>query len=320
MMQIPMVDLKAQYASIREEMTEAFDKVIVSFTYILGLAVASFEEPFASFYDAKHCVGVSNGTDALMLALMGLEIGSRDEVVTTPYTFGATVEVICRVGARPVLVDIEPERYTIDVERIKAALSPRTKAILSVHIYGHPVDMAPIQALAEHHGLRVIEDCAQAHGAFYEGKTVGGLGDVGCFSFYPGKNPDALSDAGGIVTDDDDLADLPQIKLPTESTSRYRYHLFVVGTDGRDALQEALARAGIASSVQYPSPLHLTPAYSDLGYGACDLPVHEAACRKIISLPMFSELSNDQIDRVVACVRSHLRAGSSAATWAGVAA
>lgn len=269
MMQIPMVDLKKQYASILEEMTKALDEVIASSTYIFGPSVALFEEAFALFCDAKHCI--SNGTDARTLALVGLEIRPRDEVVTTPHTFGATVEAICRVGARPVLVDIEPERYTIGVERIEAVLSPQTKAILSLHIYGHPADMIPIQALAEHHGLRVTEDCAQAHGAFYEGKSVGGLGDVGCFSFYPGKNIGALGDAGGIVTDDDALADLPQIKLPTESTSRYVYHLFVVKTDSRDAQQEALARAGITSSVYYPFFLHLTPAYSDLGYGVCDL-------------------------------------------------
>ena len=291
------------------------------------------------------------------------------------------------MGARPVLVDIDPATYTLDPALVEAALTERTRAILPVHIYGHPVDMDPVMALARRYGLIVIEDCAQAHGATYRDRIVGTIGDAGCFSFYPGKNLGAYGDAGGVVTDNDDVAErlrtlrnhgqsvgghkfyyhhvgynnrmdgiqgaVLDVKLPhldfwnaarQDRAARYTdrlsdidnlilprsaewgdhvYHLYVMETDGRDALQEALTRDGIASGVQYPFPVHLTPAYGYLGYGAGDLPHYEAACRRVISLPIYPEMTHSQIDTVASSIRRHFRAASGApdvTVAAGVAA
>ena len=206
-MNILAVDLKIQHATLKPEIDRAIQGVIDSASFVLGPGVEAFEEAFAAYHGVRHCVGVSNGTDALTLSLLAAGVEPGDEVITTPQTFGATLEAICHVGARPVLVDIDPVHYTLDPSGIEAVLTERTRAILPVHIYGHPVDMEPVMALARSHGLKVIEDCAQAHGARYRGQIVGTIGDAGCFSFYPGKNLGAYGDAGGVVTDDDDIAD-----------------------------------------------------------------------------------------------------------------
>ena len=374
-MNILAVDLKIQHATLKPEIDRAIQGVIDSASFVLGPGVEAFEEAFAAYHGVRHFVGVSNGTDALTLSLLAAGVEPGDEVITTPQTFGATLEAICHVGARPVLVDIDPVHYTLDPSGIEAVLTERTRAILPVHIYGHPVDMEPVMALARSHGLKVIEDCAQAHGARYRGQIVGTIGDAGCFSFYPGKNLGAYGDAGGVVTDDDDIADrlrmlrnhgqtmrghkfyyhhigynnrmdgiqgaVLDVKLPhldfwnaarQDRAARYTekladithlalprtaewadhvYHLYVMETDGRDALQEALTRDGIASGAQYPFPVHLTPAYGYLGYRAGDLPHYEAACRRIISLPIYPEITHAQIDTVTKSIRRHFRSASA---------
>jgi len=203
--EVPITDLKLQYGMIKEEIDSAISGVIDSCTFILGPAVASFEARYAEYCGVSHCVGVSNGTDALSLTLKALDIGPGDEVITTPHTFGATIEAICEVGAIPVLVDIEEDLYTLDVEQVAACVSTRTRAVIPVHMYGQTADMDPILALAAEHGFHVVEDAAQAQGAGYKGRRAGSMGSAGCFSFYPGKNLGAYGDAGGITCSDDKL-------------------------------------------------------------------------------------------------------------------
>jgi len=205
-MQVPMNDLSLQHATIQTEIESAVADVIESCGFILGPGVKAFEEAYARFCGVDHCVGVSNGTDALVLTLRTLDVGSGDEVITTPHTFGATAEAICHVGARPVFVDVEDDQLCLDPARVEAAITRRTKVILPVHIYGHPADMEALTEIAGRHGLDVVEDAAQAQGARRGGRTVGAMGRAGCFSFYPGKNLGAYGDAGGITTDDDALA------------------------------------------------------------------------------------------------------------------
>lgn len=365
---VPMNDLKIQYAQIKSEIDAAMAAVVANTSFILGPQVAAFEQAWADYNDVKHCVGVSNGTDALKVALHALDIGAGDEVITTSFTFGATVEAICELGARPVFVDIEPNHFTLDVEQVAARCNDKTKAIIPVHIYGHPVDMDPLLNLANERGIAVVEDAAQAHGARYREQAVGSLGKVGCFSFYPGKNLGAYGDAGGIISDDDELvgrmrqlrnhgqdpqrkfwyndlgynhrmdglqgavlevklryldqgnerrrqvaaryddalADLEQVAVPLVADyAHHVYHLYVIRVPDREALGTALKEEGVATAVQYPHPLHLTKAYEFLGYREGDLPVCEQACREIISLPMFADLEDGQVDYVVDCVRQY---------------
>ncbi len=203
---VPLFDLKSQYRSISAELRAAIDEVLENTTYILGPSVADFEKRFADYSGARYGIGVNSGTSALQLALLAAGIGPGDEVITTPLTFVATAAAIRYTGAVPVFVDVEPETLTIDVNRIEAAITPRTRAILPVHLYGHPADLDPILEIAQRHGLKVIEDCAQAHGALYKGRPVGGIGDFGCFSFYPSKNLGAFGE-GGLVTTNDAAGD-----------------------------------------------------------------------------------------------------------------
>ena len=370
-MKIPMVDLHVQYEALKQEVDDAIGNVLDSCAFVLGPEVERFERAYAAYHGVSSCVAVSNGTDALTLTLKALGIGKDDEVITTPQTFGATLEAICHVGARPVLVDIDPDLYTMRVDQIEAAVTERTRAIQPVHIYGHPVDMDPLMEIAERHDLLVVEDTAQAHGAVYKGRLVGTIGDAGCYSFYPGKNLGAYGDAGGIITDRPDLAeklrmlrnhgqlpggkfyyhsvgynnrmdglqgavlnvklpylqewndarrdhaeryleglsDLDSVKLPEEaSDARHVYHLFVLEADDRDQLCAALTDKDIACGVQYPHPLHLAPAYAHLGYKLGDFPAYETACQRIVSLPMFPELTDQQIDAVIDGVRDALAA------------
>jgi dTDP-4-amino-4,6-dideoxygalactose transaminase len=359
-MQVPFVDLSAQYTSIKDEVDQAIHEVLDTTSFVGGEAVASFERSFASYCGAKHAVGVANGTDALQLSLRALDIGPRDEVVTVAHTFIATAAAITTVGATPVFVDIDPDSYTIDVSQIEAAITPQTKAIVPVHLYGQPADMRPILEIAQKHSLYVIEDAAQAHGAEYSGKRVGSLGHIGCFSFYPGKNLGAYGDAGAITTNDSQIAEhiarlrdhgrvskyehaivgfnsrldtiqaailniklryldrwnrqrqssaayydakLSSIGISTPSRrsgSTHVYHLYVIETDDRAALQSRLAERGISSGVHYPIPLHLQPAFAHLGYRKGDFPNSERASQRILSLPMFPELTRHQIEWVTA--------------------
>jgi dTDP-4-amino-4,6-dideoxygalactose transaminase len=203
---VPMLDLRAQYARIREELLRAVQEVADSTTYVLGPKVAEFERAFAAYVGARHCVGVNSGTSALHLALLGAGVGPGDEVITVPMTFIATSWAVSYVGATPVYVDVDAETYTMDVAQVERRLTPRTKAILPVHLYGQPADLAPLLEVSRRHGVPLIEDGAQAHGAEYRGRRAGTFGLAGCFSFYPGKNLGALGEGGAVVTDDDRVA------------------------------------------------------------------------------------------------------------------
>jgi len=206
-MDVPFLDLGAQYDSIKDEIHEAMEPVLENTAFALGPAVEEFEQNYASYCQAEHCVGVSSGTAALHIALHALDIGPRDDVITTPHTFVSTVWAISYVGATPVFVDIDPDTYTIDPAAVDEAITERTQAIMPVHLYGQPADMNPILDLADEYDLSVVEDAAQAHGAEYKGRRAGSMGDIGCFSFYPGKNLGAYGEAGAVVTDDDGLAE-----------------------------------------------------------------------------------------------------------------
>jgi dTDP-4-amino-4,6-dideoxygalactose transaminase len=239
---VPFVDLPAQYASLREEILIGFDAICSTGRFVLGPAVESFERDFASFCEVRHCVGVNSGTSALHLALQVLGLGPGDEVITVPMTFVATVWAISYVGAAPVLVDIEPKTRTLDPERLRQAITPRTRAIVPVHLYGQPADMEPILEIANEFGIPVIEDACQAHGAHYQGRRAGGLGRIGCFSFYPGKNLGAYGEAGALVTNDPSLAD--QARMLRDHAQRERYRHETVGYNYRmDALQAVVLNA-----------------------------------------------------------------------------
>jgi len=220
---VPFVDLKAQYASIKNEIDAAIARVIADTAFIMGREVRAFEEAFADYLGARFCIGVNSGTAALQLALMACGIGPGDEVIAPSFTFFATAEAISVLGAKPVFVDIDPVSYTIDAAQIEAAITPRTRAIIPVHLYGQAADLDPILAIAKRHKLRVIEDAAQAHGAEYKQKRVGALGDAGCFSFYPSKNLGAYGEAGAIVTNDEGLAQQLRLLRDHGSTSKYAH-------------------------------------------------------------------------------------------------
>ena len=364
---VPMNDLKVQYDQIKTDVDAALQGVIDSCAFILGPSVTAFEEAYAAYCEVAHCVAVSNGTDALVLALRAAGVGEGDEVITTPHTFGATTEAICHVGARPIFVDIEDEYFTLDASQVEARITDRTRAIVPVHIYGHMADMDPLIEIAGRRELAVIEDAAQSQGARYRRRRAGSVGLAGCFSFYPGKNLGAYGDAGGITTHSQELADRVRslrnhgqdrkrkfyynevgynhrmdgfqgavlgVKLPhldawndrrRAIAERYRagladvaevrvpgeadwahhvYHLFVVRVPDREALAAALKEKGVQTAVQYPIPLHLTPAYADLGYRRGHLPLCERACEEIISLPIYPDLDDDGADYVVEQVRS----------------
>jgi dTDP-4-amino-4,6-dideoxygalactose transaminase len=222
---IPLVDLKAQYRSIKDEVDAAIARVVESGQFVLGTEVAAFEEEFAAYCQTRYAIGVNSGTSALHLALLAADIGPGDEVITVPFTFVATAAAIIYTGARPVFVDVEPRTLSIDVSRIDAAVTPRTKAILPVHLYGQAADMDPILQVARRHGLVVIEDAAQAHGAEYKGRRLGGLGDLGCFSFYPGKNLGAYGEGGMVVTNSSEYARAVRLLRNWGEEEKYQHTL-----------------------------------------------------------------------------------------------
>lgn len=356
--QVPFVDLAAQYGSISAEINEAVSKVIRETDFILGREVCLFEEEFAAFCQTKFAVGVDSGTSALELALRAYEIGPGDEVITAANSFIASALAISHAGATPVLVDVDEDTCTIDGAAIEKAITSRTKAIIPVHLYGHPADMDPIMQLAQRHGLVVIEDACQAHGARYKGKRAGSLGHAAAFSFYPGKNLGAYGDAGMVVTSDDAVAKhlgmlrnygqkekyqhmfrgynrrldtlqaaVLRIKLKhleewNDARRRHAknytrllrqtgivaphaaahcesvWHLYVIQIDQRDALKEHFSSRGIGVGIHYPIPIHLQPAYRDLGYRPGDFPVTEKCARRILSLPMYAELTPEIVNRV----------------------
>jgi dTDP-4-amino-4,6-dideoxygalactose transaminase len=365
---IPFVDLPGQYRAIKSEIDAAVGSVLENAQYILGPAVGAFERDFAAFCHTSEAVGVNSGTSALHLALLAAGVGPGDEVITVPFTFVATVAAIEYSGARPVLVDVEPDFLTMDPAALDAAITPRTKAIIPVHLFGQPADMDPILAIARKHNLVVIEDACQAHGSEYKGRRCGSMGQLGCFSFYPGKNLGAYGEGGAVVTNDPVLAKKIRLlrawgeetryehkyrgfnyrmdgvqgavlgvklrylegwtearrrnavaygrhladsgaQLPRERAgARHVYHLYVVRTERRDAWRERLTEAGVQTGVHYPIPVHLQPAYRDLGYSAGDFPVCERASHEVLSLPMFPELSEDQIGEVARVLGQHVGA------------
>ena len=361
---IPFLDLKAQYLSIKDEVDAAVSKVLENCQYVLGPDVASFEEEFAAYSGAKFGIGVNSGTSALHLAVLAAGIGPGDEVITTPFTFVATIAAIEYAGARPVFVDIDPDSLNIDPARIEAAITPRTRAIMPVHLHGLMAEMDPILAVARRHGLIVIEDAAQAHGAEYKGQRAGSLGDMGCFSFYPGKNLGAYGEGGMVVTSKPEFAKkirmlrdwgaekkyhhvlkgfnyrlegiqgavlrvkLRHLEAWTEGRrtaaahydrmlsgsgvrrpqprdhQRHVFHVYAIRTPHRAKWQEALQEQGIQTGIHYPFPVHLLPAYDNLGYRKGDFPHAEAAADEVLSLPMFPELTAEQCQTVCDAVRA----------------
>jgi len=361
---VPFVDLKAQYQSIKSEVDAAIARVIENTSFILGPEAERFENAFAEYVNARFCVGLNSGTAALHLALLACGIGAGDEVIIPANTFFATAEAVSLTGATPVFVDADPLAYTIDAGRIERAITPRTRAIIPVHLYGQPADLDPIFEIARGRNLRVIEDAAQAHGAEYKGKRVGALGDIGCFSFYPGKNLGAYGEGGAVVTNDEQLAKRVRLLRDHGSEKKYRheivgynfrlegiqaavldvklkhldrwnelrrahaarysdllkdsglvlpaemdyarhvYHVYVVQSEARDALQKSLSDAGIQTGIHYPIPIHLQPAYASMGHQRGDFPEAERQSDRVLSLPMFAELSEEQIERVTAAIRS----------------
>ncbi len=363
---IPFVDLKAQYQGIQGEIDAAIRHVFDSGQFVLGDEVAAFEEEFAAYCGGRYGVAVSSGTSALHLALLAVGVGPGDEVITVPFTFVATAAAIRYTGARPVFVDINPRSYTMDPSQLERAIGSRTRAILPVHLYGQPADMDSILDIARRHGLFVIEDAAQAHGAEYKGQRVGSTGDLGCFSFYPAKNLGAYGEGGMVVTNNPEYArtmcmlrDWGQerkyehvlrgynyrlqeiqgavlrvklrhlgvwtearraraaaydkllansgVQTPAEMPyGRHVYHIYAVRAAQRDLLRRELHRQDIQTGLHYPIPVHLQKAHSDLGYRQGDFPCSERAAREVLSLPMYPELSEADVEMVSAALRECL--------------
>ncbi len=367
--EVPLLDLKPQYQQLKAELRDAIDRVVESQVFILGPEVDRFEADAAAYCRTQFALGVSSGTDALILALMALGIGPGDEVITSPYTFFATAGSIARVGAKPVFVDIEPGSFNLDISKVEERITPRTKAIMPVHLYGQCVDMDALCDIAERREIPIIEDAAQAIGAEFHGQRAGSFGGIGCFSFFPSKNLGAFGDAGMVTVDDEalnnhmkvlrvhggerryyhdfvggnfridalqatvlgiklkhldswtsgrrknvelyrklfadagisgeKLSDAPVV-LPHELPNRFHiYNQFVVRVRERDKLMEALASAKVGCAIYYPVPLHLQKCFSSLEYGEGDFPVSEEAAKTTVALPVFPELSQDQIAFVV---------------------
>lgn len=366
---LPYVDLARQHAGLKGELLQAIGHVLDHAQFVLGAEVAEFERRFAALCGVGHAIGVNSGTDALVLALSALEVGPDDEVITVPNSFVATTSAIRLLGARAVFVDVRAD-LNLDPARLEAALTPRTKAILPVHLTGRPCDMGAILAVAERHGVAVVEDCAQAVGAEYRGRRVGSFGALGCFSLHPLKNLNACGDGGVITTDDaalaaqlrtlrdlgrigrDDcgawagnsrldtiqaavllvklghlerwttrrreiaahyrrrLGHLGPVRLPEERPGeRAVYHTFVIEAERRDALRAFLAERGIGSAVHYPLPIHLTTAGRELGYPPGSFPVAERQAARILSLPIYPELTADEVERVCEGVRGFYAGG-----------
>ena len=365
-MKIPLVDLQAQYRTIQHEIMAAIEDVLADMQLFLGPQTRAFEQEFAHYCGCSYGIGLSNGTDALALALRACKIGPGDEVITVANTFIATVEAIAMVGATPVFVDIDPATYMMDWRQLDQVLTSRTRAIMPVHLYGYPVEIQPVLEFARAHGLRVIEDASQAHGATYQGQRVGSFGDIACFSLYCSKNLGAYGEAGICVTNDSDLA--ASLRLLRDHGSRVRYqhevlganaridemqaailrvklthldrwnearrahahvyteqlsgvvealpvvrpgsthvyYVYVVQVQERDRFRQMLEQDGIATGIHYPLPLHLQPACAQYGYTRGMFPVTEAAAEHIVSLPMYSELSNGQIETIVTAIKKSL--------------
>ncbi len=355
---VPYLDLVAQMRPLRKEIDAAIARTLDNCSFCLGPDVAQFEKDFARFCGAEHCVAFNSGTSALHIAMLLLNIGRDDEVITTPSSFVATSWAISYVGAKPVYVDVEDATFNLDPKLVERAITPRTKAVLPVHLYGQSVDLDPLLDTCRRHNLPLVEDAAQAHGATYKGKVIGTFGAMSCFSFYPGKNLGAYGEGGALVTNNaayaararalrehgstkryyhdeigfnyrmegiqgavlgvklkhldswsqgrrrvahrytELLADTP-LQLPKEAAyGQSAWHLYVVRHPARDALKKHLEANHIGCALHYPLPLHLQKAYAHLGYKEGDFPVAEKAARQCLSLPIFPELTEPQIQRV----------------------
>ena len=401
-MNVPFIDLKVQYKQIEHEVLPMVTEAMTNGAFIGGPQVLGFEKEFAEFCESKYCAGVNSGTDALRFSLMAIGVGPRDEVITVPNTFIATTEAISQVGATPVFVDIDERTYNMDPQKLNdylkfrnpqslpanasppgiARLQPRRtgaqarragairnriRAVIPVHLYGQPADMDSILEITQKHNISVIEDACQAHGALYKDRKAGSLGDIGCFSFYPGKNLGAYGEGGAIVTQDEEIASkirmirdhgqakkyfhdiegyngrldaiqaavlriklkrltnwnysrrenaayyhellskVNGVSLPVEADfARSVYHLYVILVDDREGLQQFLSDKGIGTGLHYPLPLHLQKAYAHLGYKDGSFPVTESVAKKLISLPMFPELTREQIEYVAQCIKEFM--------------
>ncbi|MFI5183231.1 MAG: DegT/DnrJ/EryC1/StrS family aminotransferase [Vicinamibacteria bacterium] len=363
---VPFVDFGAHVAALRSEIDAAIARVLDSGWFILGPEGEAFEHELAATLGVREAVGVANGTEAIQLTLEALGVGPGDDVITSPLSAAFTALAVQRAGGRPVFADLDPATLNVAPEAVERALTSRTKALLPVHLYGHPADLGPLLDIARRRGIPLVEDACQAHGAQYKGRTVGSLGVAGPLSFYPTKNLGALGDGGAILTDDSDLAvrlrrlrnggqsdryrhevagvnsRLDELQaavlraklkhlaawierrraiasayhaalagsglvLPTEQPyARAVYHLFVVRHPARDALMGALKDRGVGTLIHYPIPLHLQPAFAPLGGKPGDLPVAEKAAREVLSLPLYPELTDVQIDTVTGAVREVL--------------
>ncbi|HET9715245.1 MAG TPA: DegT/DnrJ/EryC1/StrS family aminotransferase [Pseudolabrys sp.] len=355
---IPFLDLHEQYQSIKSEIDGAIRGVLDSACFVLGPEVDAFEKEFAEYCSVAHAIAVNSGTSALHLAFLSVGIGPGDEVITTPMTFVATTAAILYAGATPVFVDIDPRTRNIDVDLIEAAITSRTRAIVPVHLHGLMADMGRLMKVAEDHELIVIEDAAQAHGAEYRGRRSGSIGQLGCFSFYPGKNLGAYGEGGAVITNDGELATkmrilrdwgqsskhnhvlkgynyrmdaiqaaVLRVKLryaqawtegrrnlaarydsllsgsdlitpARDATYRHVYHVYAIQHSARDIMKRRLEAAGIGCGIHYPVPVHLQPAYRDLGYGIGAFPVAERFAAETLSLPIYPELDIDHIEQI----------------------
>lgn len=369
---VPYLDLKAQYRAIKPEIDAAVGRVLESCQFVLGPEVSDFEKAFAVYCGASECIALNSGTSALHLALLAAGVGPGDEVITTPFTFVASVAAILYSGARPVLVDIDPRSFTLDPSKIEASVTSRTKVLLPVHLYGQPADMDPIMEIARRRNLTVIEDAAQAHGARYKEQPAGVIGHMACFSFYPGKNLGAYGEGGAVSTNNSEYArtirmlrdwgqdrkyhhllrgynyrmeafqgavlgvklhhleqwtearrSLVQqynrllsgceLELPAEMPwARHVYHVYTIRSIERNRLQKSLADEGIQTGIHYPIPVHLQPAYADLGYGPGSFPEAEAAAKQVLSLPLYPELPMQSVSTVADAVKKVV--GSRATT------
>jgi dTDP-4-amino-4,6-dideoxygalactose transaminase len=370
-MKVPFLDLKAHHAPLIDKFDGAIREVIESSAFAGGPFVERFEEEFAAYCGSSYAIGVGNGTDALWLTLLALGIGEGDEVITVPNTFIATAEAIAYCKAQPVFVDVDENTFTMNPVELKKSLTPRTKAIIPVHLFGQPADMDPILEFARSHGLFVIEDAAQAHGTEYKGQKAGTLGDAGCFSFYPGKNLGAFGEAGAVVTNDPELRKkiqvlrdhgqarkyyhtlvgwncrmdgiqgavlsiklrhleeanllrrehalqynqaflgIDEVATPFEANyARHVYHVYAIRVQERDEVRRRLEEKEIGCAVHYPVPIHLQEACQNLGYTAGAFPVAENLAEEFLSLPMFPELTEEQIEYVARCVSETVGAGA----------
>lgn len=367
-MKVPLLDLKPQYAQIKDQVLPEIMDTIENQAFILGPKVTKLEEKMAAYIGTNHTIGCSSGTDALILALMAADVGCGDEVITTPYTFFATAGAIHRVGAKAVFVDIEPDSYLMNVKLIEAAITPKTKAIMPVHLFGQCVDMDPLMEIAKKHNLKVIEDAAQAIGSGYKGKNAGQIGDIGCFSFFPSKNLGCFGDGGLVSTDSKELYDriiglrvhggivqyhhqevglnarldalqaaVVMVKLPylagwtegrrknaalynelfkdnekvvrpVELPERFHiYNQYVIRVENRDALKNYLTEKEIGCSIYYPLSLHQQKCFAHLNYKAGDFIESEKAANSTLALPIYPELTEEQIKFVAQTVNEFTR-------------